>query len=508
VGSPAEFRIGELDVRIDNKAECDTELLDATIYLPHGTMYPPRLSRLFELQFHPVSKSSLSISCDKLPLKVGTRVRVAGQTAGPLQPFFATQITAYDVKIRLSFARGQYGKGAALLEEQAHLSQINKGLAGKVWVDGYPFTLTPETELLSAPAGTEISYRASTFLEDPHWAAVMPKASPPAFVASLFAPNSWATYQIDESAGDHGIVHLANRERISTTRPARLEQIRVWRNRSGQKEREFDSKFTPIIHPPDYARHIPGSVAFGDQPASKSLEILPNRLIQEFISKLGWSLVPGYQRRLAANDPTKINFHFYAVHAAKPRSDDEMSRADSMVLAWHKNLNRGIVALPDGTILVPDYMAARVGNEAQMATLLSCAIQSVLQKQAYITRRSRPWDNPEDANPGGFGYPIHGFVFYLLRNEQDLRLGIRQMYLAGYDIRESPFAWAVVGGRRATNPSSPDNKTAGVIPWYVEYTFDYINRYYADVDYGRLKRGVEEYAHFLNELHRASPHAF
>ena len=79
------------------------------------------------------------------------------------------------------------------------------------------------------------------------------------------------------------------------------------------------------------------------------------------------------------------------------------------------------------------------------------------------------------------------------------------MYLAGYDIREAPFAWAVAQGKPVNNPvinsKDPDKK----IPWYAAYAFDYISQYYKDVDYSKLKRGRAEYQQFLQELYKADP---
>ncbi len=93
-------------------------------------------------------------------------------------------------------------------------------------------------------------------------------------------------------------------------------------------------------------------------------------------------------------------------------------------------------------------------------------------------------------------------------NEQALRLGIRRMYLAGYDIREAPFVWAVVKGKPINNPILNSKSPNQEIPWYAAYAFDYISKYYKDVDYSKLKRGEGEYAEFLGELRKGDPAAF
>ena len=99
-------------------------------------------------------------------------------------------------------------------------------------------------------------------------------------------------------------------------------------------------------------------------------------------------------------------------------------------------------------------------------------------------------------------------AFLTRQNEQSIRIGIRQMYLAGYDIREAPYAWAVAQGKPVSNPVIDSKEPDKEIPWYAAYAFDYISKYYRDVDYSKLKRGEREYQQFLQELRKADPEAF
>ncbi len=530
IGSPTEFYIGTLDVRIDARTQCITESVDANIqvdYQAHGWLWaiPP----YYKLQNRPESNSKMSVSCSKSPWVIGSHVEVLGDSKEPNQGFDARQITIYSVKISQRFAdaatywnaKGSDWEGAALLEEQPQIKKVDNGYEGTVWLDGYPVTVTPDTELITAPAGTEVGYRLFGFYRDnPRWEAIMPKAPRPAFSTSLFKPNSWSTYSaadlLDEklghgSVGDEEIVHSAGEGKFPIEGLVWLQRIRLWPNHLSDKERKYIAQFTPAVHPPDYEHRIPGNVGFDSRSAGKSLKILPNRAVQEFVSDLGWSLVPEYQRRLTEKDPTKIEFRFYVVQGMKPRLRDEMSKADAMTLTWHKNLARGVAALPDGMILIPDYMLVEIGSEAQLATLLSCAITSVVQKQGFVTRQSG-LSADKDAGSLAMGSDVPmtpaGLIFYLFRNEQALRIGIRQMYLAGYDIREAPFAWAAAAGKTAANPLPGTDNIASEIPWYTAYAFDYISRFYSWVDFSKLKRGEREYTQFLDELRKTDPEAF
>lgn len=487
VASPTQFYIGALAIRVDATTQCATEPLNAEIQVHFQAHHLWAVPPYYTLQSHPKLRSKMAVSCSKVPWVIGSHVEVMGESKEPNRRFDATQITIYSVKISQRFAdaatywnaMGSDWGGAALLEEQPQIKQADKGYEGTVWLDGYPMTISPDTELLTAPPGTKIGYRLfGFFLDNPRWAAIMPKAPQPAFTASLFKPNSWSTYSaadlMDEKAGqksvsDDDIVHPAGQDKFPVEGHVWLQRIRLWPNWLSDKERKYILQFTPVVHPPDYEHRIAGVVGFDNRPASKSLKILPNRSVQEFVSDLGWSLVPDYQRRLAENDPAKIEFRFYAVQAIKARFSDEMSKADSMALTWHKNLDRSLAASPDGMILIPDYMLARIGSEAQLATLLSCAITSVVQKQGFVTRQSG-LSADKDAGSLAMGSDVPmtpaGLIFYLFRNEQALRIGIRQMYLAGYDIREAPFAWAAAAGKTAANPLPGTDNIASEIPWY------------------------------------------
>ena len=157
------------------------------------------------------------------------------------------------------------------------------------------------------------------------------------------------------------------------------------------------------------------------------------------------------------------------------------------------------IAMPDGLIAIPDSTLARLRSNAQLASILSFAITQVLQRQLLVTIRSHQYFG------GIYNLPSGPYFDIVFRDEQLLRIGIRQMYLAGYDIREAPFAWAVAQGKPVNNPMIYSKHPDKEIPWYAAYAFNYISQYYKDVDYSKLKRGRAEYRQFLEELYKADP---
>ena len=163
-----------------------------------------------------------------------------------------------------------------------------------------------------------------------------------------------------------------------------------------------------------------------------------------------------------------------------------------------------IVFAPDGTVLIADTALAHLKNEVEFAALLSYSLAATDQQLVQRLFRAQHFMGGRWSSSG----PRNGYwIWQLIRllNEQVLRLGMRQMYMAGYDIRYAPFAWSVEQGKRIRGPADAPNKH---MPWYATYAFNAIDQLYPNVDYSKLKRGEAEYRQFLQELRKADPEAF
>ena len=171
---------------------------------------------------------------------------------------------------------------------------------------------------------------------------------------------------------------------------------------------------------------------------------------------------------------------------------------------------REIAYAPDGSILIPDTVLVRLNNEAQLAALLSYSLVAV--DQHLIARLFRV--QRFKRNVWSLSYPKSGeenldATGYFIRqiNAQELRLGIRQMYASGYDIRYATYAWLVEQGKPIKGLlATPDYRQSS--SFYATYAFNYIRQLYPKVDYSKLKRGETEYQQFLQELRKADPEAF
>lgn len=463
IDSPTEFDVGRLHVVMSKNAVC---VLDSV-----GIAQNP---------------------CNPKNFDVYSNVRLVGKLRTSDGAFVVNKLTIDDFALP-----PQQMNDGAILEENPTLSKSERGWKGKIWVDGYPIGITPQTQMLPEPAGT-------TF--------IFPRAKAQARLHSQAIPQAMITAMLQENTC---VVFHADRTPSGVIMATKLQ---FWANWIDPKEKNYDKKFVVAIHLPDYSKVTPGTIQYQ---GAAPIIIVPDKTLQDWVSNLGNALIPGYQKNLPDSDATKINFHFYVVHAFPARLGKYFIATGSFatgsfmpeyqLLYWDRwsgtfynrpllnAMVNNIVAAPDGTILIPDVILGELKNTAQLAVLLSTAITSVVQRQIYRTFLQRnhysQFINPAPVEVGTW------------ENEQALRIGIRQMYLAGYDIREAPFAWAVARDEADHNPINLGRPFKRHL-WYAAYAFNYISQYYQDVDYSKLKRGEEEYQQFLGELRKADPDAF
>ena len=466
VDSPMEFTVGSLHVVLDAKTHCATK--------------------------KPIKPSSWvtitsPVKCDSIQLAIGSHLRLVGSKQS-LRAFVAAQLTAYLANDSRTLER------ETLIEEMPAVSRNAQGWSGGLWIDGYPMEVTPKTRLLSTP---DSEIHGDQVLDvPPSHSSEYGKSVHDVTSSSLLKPNTWIIYHAARAADGT----------ITAT------QLRFWPNQADASSEKFLRMFIAKIESPDYSKRIPGSIQYKH---GGPIQILPNQNVQEYVSQIGMEMVPQYQKQLTVNDSTKIDFHFYVVHPFIATPGNHLVEPDGGLQGVqvfvgnryrynrpkHNTMVESVIAMPNGMVLIPDVALERLRNRSQLAALLSYAITSIVQWQAYY---ARPSITSPRVRQFGMNY-ANVYLFARSQDEQLLRLGIRQMYLAGYDIREAPFAWAVAQGKPVNNPVIDSKDSDKEIPWYAAYAFNYISQYYQDADYSKLKRGHAEYQQFLKELYKADP---
>jgi predicted Zn-dependent protease len=244
-------------------------------------------------------------------------------------------------------------------------------------------------------------------------------------------------------------------------------------------------RFTPTVTGPDYANFQPGDLKIG----WKSYKIVPSREAQEFISKLGNSLVPDHQRQLPDGDPRKISFRFFLVE------------------------NGGFNALtyPNGVIVVYSGLFDVLENEAQLAFVLSHEISHVVEKHAWqqneyyrselIALREAGGLVPGGLRLGNLQASSSSIQYARTLENQSDRVALEWMLAAEYDIREAPQSWRAVSKKKTNSLINPFWATRDNYTSRRSYLIAELRNNYRGVNYSNLKKDSSEFHHVANLVH-------
>jgi len=353
-------------------------------------------------------------------------------------------------------------KRTALLETLPKLANNDSGWTGVINVDGERITVSPATTVTQKPNRAE---RKSVLLNG---ASDVLKFSP-----DFLNLDTFVRYEgIRQSDGSIMAQSLEFEHAEIENGEARMRR-----------------RFVPAVINPDYASGQPGELEM----YRNTYKILPNQEAQEYINRLGNSLVPAHQKELPDNSPLKIPFRFYLVEK------------DSF----------NALTYPSGVVIVYSGVFDVLENEAELAFALSHEISHAIerhtwQQQEYfrnelIALRARGVFVPDRlllANLRASGFSSQ--YARSLENQAD-RVGLEWMLAAGYDIREAPESWKAVAEkmRDAANPywSSGENYTARR-----SYLMAELRNHYGDVNYSKLKKDSDEFhrvASIIQEFEKA-----
>jgi len=235
----------------------------------------------------------------------------------------------------------------------------------------------------------------------------------------------------------------------------------------------------PKVKDPDYFAPAPGELKMH----WKKYKIVPSKEAQDYISKLGESLIPAHQKEMPADDPLKISFRFYLVQA--------------------KVFNAA--AYPNGVVVVHSADFDILQNEAQLAFVMAHEISHAVEKHAWEIHQYHRKELLALRLSGAF-IPFGGGIatgltasaiqnryIRTLENQAD-RVGLEWMLAAGYDIREAPASWKALAIKKDddvdVNPfwSTHDNYTTRR-----SYLMSELKNNYSTVDYSKLKKDSDEF---------------
>lgn len=207
IDSPTEFDVGTLHVVMSKNAAC---VLDSV-----GIAQRP---------------------CNPKNFDVYSNVRLVGKVRTSDGAFVVNKLTIDD----FALPPHQMNDGA-ILEENPTLSKSKRGWNGKIWVDGYPISVTPQTQMLPEPAGTTFIFPGAKAQARLHSQAI-----PQAIITAMLRENTCVVFHADRTPS--GVIMAT--------------KLQFWPNWIDPKEKNYDKKFVVAIHLPDYSKDAPGTIQY------------------------------------------------------------------------------------------------------------------------------------------------------------------------------------------------------------------------------------------------------
>jgi len=363
-------------------------------------------------------------------LRVGMMVRVEGDTRNGAFVAKSVQVDPRKTRVKTTV------EGRGLIQQPPQLRKEGMGQEGKLWVEGYPLHVTPDTTLLAADGTGLVGEQ----------------------VTANITTNVWATYKAER--GSDGALTAT--------------LIKFEPNQVDADEQDYHDRAKPRYIDADPGKHKPAQLIFGSKVAVK-FDVLPDQEVQDYVRRIGNSLVPQYQKDLPASDPTKIDFRFYVVKVAS---------------LWMGNMEDEI-DLPNGIVLVQEDVLESFENEAQLAAFLAYCVAHVLEKQDYIynTRLHRDkYAYLAGAYAGRYGLPVSEVFGLKLQAliveiaERCDRIGLTYMLQQGYDIRQAALSQRKLDGTLIDDPLGPDETPQPrTVKLMEELQLDYAAINYADL---------------------------
>jgi hypothetical protein len=209
--------------------------------------------------------------------------------------------------------------------------------------------------------------------------------------------------------------------------------------------------------------------------------LVPSDEAQEYVRRVGESLIPAFEKNLPSSDPRKIPFQFFLV----------------------QNQETNAFALANGTVVVNSGLINLLENEAQLAAVMGHELAHAVQEHTW--REQQNHRNIRTALKIGAVVAssmgkqsiadmavlteaaIRNGYSRAMENQAD-RKGLEYMLDAGYDIREAPRVWVLMtkkNGNQRTNFfwSNHDNNLLRR-----SYLMAEIRNNYSDTDFATLRK--------------------
>jgi Zn-dependent protease with chaperone function len=266
------------------------------------------------------------------------------------------------------------------------------------------------------------------------------------------------------------------------------------RNEMEKGERSLWKQLKIKEKPAKFLEGKPGELKVGNA----KYKVLPNQEVQDYVNRVGQSLIPVYQRNLRDGDPNKIPFRFTVV--------------------MQKGFNAA--AYPNGVVIVHDDIFRILENEAQLSAVLAHEIAHATQEHGYRQLQHNKKRRQALAVASIFAaamgyYAISNIVDLVnaamingygrtMENQAD-RVGLQYMVDAGYDPREAPRVWKLVTKIHGDMPTNFFWSTHDSNTERRSFEMLTIRNSFSDLDFSQLKVNEPEFEQMAKLALSANP---
>jgi hypothetical protein len=243
------------------------------------------------------------------------------------------------------------------------------------------------------------------------------------------------------------------------------ERVEFRRNEREKNEEGILKMFKTKLKPPRDQENKPSILKIDFGLGDIDFKLLPKD-VQDYVSKIGYSLVPSYQRAMPDAELTKIPFQFFVIERSEPF----------------------VFALPNGRVVVSSGLFEVLENEAQLVALMARQIAHIVQKHNL-----RQW---EESTQKRFSLVLGRAGSYSQVNHvQADRLSLEYMLLAGYDLRESTRAWKLLGAKSQTDDEVAITRRSSLMIALKDT--------YSQIDMNGLRKNEEEFRQIQKRVREA-----
>ena len=210
-------------------------------------------------------------------------------------------------------------------------------------------------------------------------------------------------------------------------------------------------------------------------------KLVPNEEVQEYVSKVGKSLIPKYALSIAQTDALRFRFQFYVVVNNEPNA----------------------FALPTGVFVIYSGLFAVLENEAQLAAVIGHEMAHVLQEHQWRDIKERKILTTASGVTVGEAFgrrtlrDTESLTAAAMRNgytpeqeNQADRIGLEYMVNAGYDPREAPKLWTAIARATGFKGKNSFYNTYDNHATRRSYLLNQIKGNYSNLDFADLR--IEE----------------